>query len=585
MEQNYPKFRELLRKAICTKTQAQFANESHISAEHLNRMLNTETINRPTRTTLLKIAAVAKNGVTFQDMMDALDADTEPKNGNGASESRLLEAKKDFEPSFEEKAHATMQCLCAILESKSYPISYPVKSTGCISAYINDIMHTLRRNNTLPITYEMGTERKNFGHYHKNIEYYVPVYLSMADRTKTATSQMIVYYDINAADGDAKKDACIIQDVTCKMEDIFDQYGYPVEALDMANQMLNGELPYPKGLEKPEPEDDSKEHNEELDKELMSMALCHDLPYYLGFYPTERFTEKYVGTGKTPEERLLNCLFGDKTLWSETIPGFGFWIDDVPDKLARMLDDHSRTISDYYDNKSERDDDEKQTLIEAIRKTAEGNDPAGIANILDDMDFMDEDVLGDIGWPAAVSLIMHRETGFPFTYHAPGEPDERFPGLSEHGCIIVGNSDIEEMGILRETLLLTVCRYAKELGIRKFGDILFTGVHDELLYKPMTYVVKDTEETDIAIDPGIDGNDFIPFDRNDESTFPRETGPYVAELKDGRYVKLIYIASHKAWIRAHKEWSNMILGYHPEIIKDLDKMEPADLDKKKGPVE
>ena len=35
MIKNYPAFRNLLRGAICNRTQAQFANESGISAEHL----------------------------------------------------------------------------------------------------------------------------------------------------------------------------------------------------------------------------------------------------------------------------------------------------------------------------------------------------------------------------------------------------------------------------------------------------------------------------------------------------------------------------------------------------------------------
>ena len=56
----------MLRGAICTRTQAQFANEAGISAEHLNRMLNADTISRPTKKTLMKIAAAAKNGITYQ---------------------------------------------------------------------------------------------------------------------------------------------------------------------------------------------------------------------------------------------------------------------------------------------------------------------------------------------------------------------------------------------------------------------------------------------------------------------------------------------------------------------------------------
>ena len=72
---NYPTFRGVLRTAICRRTQAQFANESNISAGYLNRLLNKETISRPTENTLYKIASAAKNGITMQMLQEALDAD------------------------------------------------------------------------------------------------------------------------------------------------------------------------------------------------------------------------------------------------------------------------------------------------------------------------------------------------------------------------------------------------------------------------------------------------------------------------------------------------------------------------------
>ena len=40
----FPTFRGLLRGAICNRSQAQFASEAGISAEHLNRMLNGKSI-------------------------------------------------------------------------------------------------------------------------------------------------------------------------------------------------------------------------------------------------------------------------------------------------------------------------------------------------------------------------------------------------------------------------------------------------------------------------------------------------------------------------------------------------------------
>ena len=45
-DKNYPEFRRLLRLAIGNSiSQAKFAEESGISAEHLSRMLNAEALN------------------------------------------------------------------------------------------------------------------------------------------------------------------------------------------------------------------------------------------------------------------------------------------------------------------------------------------------------------------------------------------------------------------------------------------------------------------------------------------------------------------------------------------------------------
>ena len=67
-DKNFLAFRSLLWHAIGSRTQAQFANEAGISAEHLNRMLNASKINRPTKKTLSLIAAAAKNGGSYGDL-------------------------------------------------------------------------------------------------------------------------------------------------------------------------------------------------------------------------------------------------------------------------------------------------------------------------------------------------------------------------------------------------------------------------------------------------------------------------------------------------------------------------------------
>lgn len=55
-KKNYPEFRELLRNGIGTRTQKEFAEETGIAKETINRWLNSQTISQPGRESLQKIA-------------------------------------------------------------------------------------------------------------------------------------------------------------------------------------------------------------------------------------------------------------------------------------------------------------------------------------------------------------------------------------------------------------------------------------------------------------------------------------------------------------------------------------------------
>lgn len=66
----YKEFRKLLRNGIGSRSQRQFAAETGISKEHINRMLNNKEIDRPTAGTLEKIAA-AMDTVALDDLLIA----------------------------------------------------------------------------------------------------------------------------------------------------------------------------------------------------------------------------------------------------------------------------------------------------------------------------------------------------------------------------------------------------------------------------------------------------------------------------------------------------------------------------------
>lgn len=67
-KQEYKEFRELLRKGIGTRSQKEFAAEAGISTVHLNRMLNNETINQPSKDTLERLSYLMRN-ITLNELL------------------------------------------------------------------------------------------------------------------------------------------------------------------------------------------------------------------------------------------------------------------------------------------------------------------------------------------------------------------------------------------------------------------------------------------------------------------------------------------------------------------------------------
>lgn len=88
----YPKFQELLRKGIGTRTQKDFAEETGITKESINRMLNNELIPQPSMTTLRKIAnhvsSVSYNELLASCGYDKVSVEEDIKK----TESSLMEA-------------------------------------------------------------------------------------------------------------------------------------------------------------------------------------------------------------------------------------------------------------------------------------------------------------------------------------------------------------------------------------------------------------------------------------------------------------------------------------------------------------
>lgn len=524
MAQNFPTFRGLLCGAICTRTQAQFANDSGISAEHLNRMLNADVIHRPTRATLMKIASAAKNGITYQDLKDALDKeDPNFKPGQRDPEEALASAQRDFAPEFEERAAAAMTALSGYLTGLTYPVV-----SDSVADFMDGAVRAISRDGLPAVAYDIGTVRPYCGELHNYAADYAMVELSMAEKDRTASSDMMVYFTpMGTAPG---KNCVVVQKASCAVSDIMDMCGMPPGVMDKY------------------PANDA----ESLDKALKE-------PYYIQFGHAEKFTEAYYDSARSPEEKLMKFLFGQESRHSQTLEGFGFWLDGMPPKFPEFIRNHMESILNQYGNQPEQQEALRDKLNRAL--DAESNDM--LAEAL--ADYTDQNGLWNNGWPAAIAMTMSEETGFPFHYHEHDEPDEKFPGLSGKDCIMLLDEEAASHHIQREAMLLATCRYVKELGLKHFGDILFTYIMT-IYRKLRSYTVRDENETADNEPEGVclcDLDYSEPFLRGPDAPRPEHDGLYAVKLKDGRCMKCLYLKNQNIWIMFHKEWSHLIQAWCP----------------------
>lgn len=523
MAQNFKTFRGMLRAAICNRTQAQFANESGISAEHLNRMLNSETINRPTKTTLTKIASAAKNGITVQKLTDALDSEDEKKQETTAEslkkEQAIRKAQRDFAPTFEEQAHQSIKDLNTLITER---VNYPFIIHSA-SELMENLMNSYADEypDDLPISYDMEEPRPYFGHRHTDVQYYISVFLSMANYETSAETTMLIHYT-------EISDQLAIQNVTMKVADIEDLYGMPPAAMD---ELKDG------------------------DDGIEQLDAAYEKPYYIEFTSNCHFKEIYQSDGKSAEERLLDNIFGKKYEYPTSIFGTGFKITDVPENFGRFIADHKRNVIAAYDDEPDVYELLEEQLDALLNETQDAKRVADFLDKFDDHGYFDF-VSCQYGWLSAVANVMRIETGWTFESF-PHVTSEKWPERSDFDCIMIRKENSGKENIKREALLNAICQYARELNIELFGDILFHTVIEDF-DKPHTYRVQPLPEPNDVPDENVrEYQKLTPENR------PEKTGPYHVKLKDGRTMRCFYLKEQNVWIRFHKEWSHMIDSFDP----------------------
>lgn len=520
MSQNFQTFRGLLRGAICDTTQAQFANESGISAEHLSRMLNQETINRPTKNTLNKIAAVARNGITYQMLFNALEEEDPTIPAKTTTTQQLT---------FEEHANETMRQLNKMLEKWLFPyIDYQNNE-------METILSALHKSypKHLPISYELEPARPYIGSKHKDIRYYINVRLSMADHAQTAKSQLIIYYSMLS-------DKRIIQNISTKVLDINDLYGLPPAALDYAK---------------------TKTHGEETEETL---NIAYDLDYYLDFQEIQRFKEHYTSqTAKNTEEQLLHKIFGEETTYPISLEGVGFVLPEIPKHFTSFVKQHQNEILKEYEEEPDLQK-ELKTLLENHPNEDSPENNRKLAKLFDNFN----ETLGytdgnswENGWPAAIANTMSENTSWRFEYQpAKEDPTGRNLDRSEHPCILIQEDTVLEQNINRETLLNTLAIYVEQLGLTRFGDILHHTMKTAYR-KPMTYTLR--EKTQKTTQEKDEPNCHLSLNENR----PDKTGAYYVKLKDDRILVCLYLEQHDVWLYRHKDWTPLIQSFDPIPLK------------------
>ena len=512
----YELFRGVLRGAICNTSQAKFAKMSGISPEHLNRMLNAKEINRPSATTLGKIANVAKNGITLQDLTDALDKEDPDYHEETIADLKYKEAVEDFKPEFEELAD---ECFRSLKNS----VANVIKSKNWACTDLNDFMASVEsaynkcRVYPYDISYDISVPREYFGHMHDDVTHWVSVLVDIIDGRDIAETEIIIYFSYLP-----KADMMVIQYADMTGEAIVDLYGFPTDKIDYYREL---------GYE---------------EEDIMDNILKE--PYIVSIKRPAK-----TKFDKAAAERMLRLIFADdEDLEEYVVEGFGFEItDDIPSNFGNFCKLHKKAILASYKKNMAEYIDINEKLDKLIESDADNKEYAELFSNYIDL------VSTASSWKAVISSVMYRETGYEFELQKADEPTDKLPNLSTEDVVMLSDDYSFRSAVTDDTLINIVAKYARQLGLTYFGDIEFHKfIHKSWKGKLRKFKVNYNHEEEYDLD---DVSDWRLI--SDEE--PSATGMYWVKLKDGREMKVLFIKKEDKghWVAFHKEWSDMILAW------------------------
>ena len=398
-------FREALRKAIGPiRSQAEFASEAGITPEHLNRMLNLPQIGKPSMATLRKIAGHAFGGVTLAELASACGYESvkeEPALMELTPKARvdrfLLELEKG---------------VCAVLEENNV---FP-----SVFDFISEVVD---HYTTEKPVIEIESPRDYEGRY--PAENAAVVNYSMGDTLYSLEMANAVLYS------ETKKGKVIVLRVEAD----------PQLLLRLKSKLAEQAMELSRTENAPFP--------------TQNLILVHKRAVnapkadFDGF--KEKIAEIAANSGITPEEAMMNLLFGDKNKPKRPMSceGTGFYTDTVNlSTVRKFLKAHKNSFV-----RSAKEAEIYQKFVE------EGIDVGAFEGYENETGFA-----GAETWMTAVVNVIYRETDIRLDSWEleDDEPFQNRPSIMfTDRSVWLYNSTEKELS--RESLTQIMDRYAREL--------------------------------------------------------------------------------------------------------------------------
>ena len=373
-KKEYKEFQALLRKGIGSRSQKEFAEACGIAPAHLNRMLNNETINCPSRTT---IASFVRNipDASLNEFLVACGYDPITIEDRAGNVETLL--RKGFE------------------ESRG-------KLWNSMDELLQNIYDNYREENG---RFGRKMEEKEILTM-PEAELQTKLTFKWGDNEYLCRTEFILYYAKTQHGRVVTVASSLTEDTDTDSDwtNLDDRYG--TFDVDRVKQVRHTEI-----------------------KHIVRKGAKRMMPSSL-----------------SPEERLLEAIFGGSEKFETTIAGYGFYYNETPEGFRDFLFNHAGSFCTT---------DEETELYQKM--LLPGADPDEVFSGYSFSSSFDE------GTGAVVAKIMYMELQKEFLYHAALDPE-----TAPDSCVMMPAPDLGKDAIPEE-LLIDIFSYAKELKVPTFG--------------------------------------------------------------------------------------------------------------------